>query len=79
MLCVAMISNQLVPIDKIKDLAPAFNNGYGWLSMTELNLLDPNCERFEAIDEMFFVNGEMFVNVVPKLNEKWERLKSLVK
>ena len=72
-----MIVNRPAPIDKIKDLTPPFNNGYGWLSMTELNLIDPSCDRFEAVDEMLFVSGEMFVNVVPKLNEKWEKIKQL--
>lgn len=52
-------------IDAIKDLKPAFCSGYGWLSLVELNLLDPNCDRFEIMEEVTFVDNSVFCSVIP--------------
>jgi hypothetical protein len=60
-----MISQEFAPLDKIKELVPAFCNGYGWLSLAELNLLDPYGERFQELDLITFEDGSIFVIVTP--------------
>lgn len=52
-----------LPLDAINDLDPPFCDGSGWLSIAELNLIDPNCCRFEIIDESIFIDGSVFVLV----------------
>lgn len=67
------------PLDKIKELEPAFCNGYGWLDIIELNLLDPYCDRFEVVDEIIFVDGTIYMSVIPKMNGEWQRLRELAR
>lgn len=55
--------NTVYPISKIAILKPAFDGYIGWLSMTELNLIDPLANRFEVICDMQFENGDLFVLV----------------
>lgn len=62
-----MLSNEadrILKIAEIKNLDPPFNGVSGWLSMTELNLLDPEALRFEIINEVLFEDGSMFVDVL---------------
>jgi hypothetical protein len=72
----SLVANQMItypdrqPFEKIHELAPAFNNGYGWIEVTELNLIDPNGDRFDTVDEIIFIDGSMFVNVVPTTNKQ---------
>jgi hypothetical protein len=66
-------------LDKIKELEPAFSNGYGWLSLAELNLIDPYCDRFEVVEEIIFIDGTIYMSVVPKLDGKWQKLKELTR
>jgi hypothetical protein len=58
-----MSTPQLRELDKIDELEPAFDGFYGWLTVTELNLLDPNCYRFDVIEEVEFIDGTTFVLV----------------
>jgi hypothetical protein len=53
--------NILYPIAKIDILEPPFDGDIGWLSMTELNLLDPLASRFNIICDMQFESGDLFV------------------
>jgi hypothetical protein len=54
-------SNTVYPIYKIAILEPPFDGDIGWLSMTELNLLDPFATRFNVICDMQFESGDLFV------------------
>jgi hypothetical protein len=54
-------SNIRYPIAKIDILDPPFDGDIGWLSMTELNLLDPMAIRFNVICDMQFESGDLFV------------------
>lgn len=62
-----MITRERVPIDEIKKLEPAFYCGHGWLSIAELNLLDPYCKKFKILEQLTFVSGDVFVNVCPSI------------
>lgn len=48
----------------VTELVPAFDGDYGWLTMTELNLIDPNACRFEVLDESEFIDNTVFVLVI---------------
>lgn len=52
-------------LQDIADLTPPFANGYGWLSIAELNVIDPDAARFEIIDEAEFEDGSIFVLIEP--------------
>lgn len=56
-----------LPLETIKTLFPAFCNGYGWLSIEELNLIDPNADRFVIVEMANFIDNSIFVNVVPDI------------
>jgi hypothetical protein len=60
-----MITRSFLKLEKIKELKPAFCNGYGWLSIAELNLIDPYANRFADIEIVTFESGDTFINVVP--------------
>lgn len=62
-----MITRDRVPIEEMKNLEPSFCSGYGWLSIAELNLIDPYCARFKIVEQATFVSGDVFVSVVPIL------------
>lgn len=51
-------------IADIETLTPAFNGVMGWLSMPELNAIDPEALRFEIVDEVLFESGDVFVDVI---------------
>lgn len=53
--------NTVYPIAKIDILEPPFDGNIGWLSMTELNLLDPMATKFDVICDMQFESGDLFV------------------
>lgn len=72
------MDENLSPLEKIKELTPPFSGGYGWLSLAELNLIDPTCERFEVVDEVVFIDRTSFVNVVPLMKSNWASLEKLV-
>lgn len=54
----------VLKIDDINTLTPTFNGVMGWLSMTELNAIDPDALRFEIVDEVLFESGDVFVDVI---------------
>ena len=49
---------QLIEVNK---LTPAFNGFIGWISMTELNVIDPYGSRFEITKSADFIDGTTFV------------------
>jgi hypothetical protein len=53
--------NTIYPVEKIAILEPAFDGDTGWLSMTELNLIDPLASRFNILCDMQFESGDLFV------------------
>lgn len=57
-------TSKLAALDKVSELAPAFDGGYGWLTSTELNLIDPFARRFEVLDDIEFVDGTVFMLVI---------------
>ena len=57
------IETKLLPLDDINTLKPGFDGEYGWLSMQELNCIDPDCIRFEIIDDATFIDNSVFVLV----------------
>lgn len=57
-------TSKLAALNKVSELVPAFDGGYGWLTMTELNLIDPSASRFEILDEIEFVDGTVFVLII---------------
>lgn len=54
----------VLKIEDINTLTPAFNGVMGWLSMPELNAIDPDALRFEIVDEVLFESGDVFVDVI---------------
>lgn len=48
----------------IIDLTPAFDGNRGWLSIIELNLIDPDALRFAIVESMDFEDGSVFVKVI---------------
>ena len=54
---------RLLDFERVKDLAPPFDGNHGWLSMVELNLIDPEANRFDIIESSEFVDGTVFVMV----------------
>lgn len=51
-------------ITDIDILTPAFNGVMGWLSIVELNAIDPDALRFEIVDEVLFEDGSVFVDII---------------
>jgi hypothetical protein len=54
---------EILELYKIEELHPSFDGEYGWLSIAELNCIDPNCDRFEVVDQVAFVDGSVFILV----------------
>jgi hypothetical protein len=54
----------VLEVTDIDTLTPAFNGVMGWLSMPELNAIDPDALRFEIVDEVLFESGDVFVDVI---------------
>lgn len=48
-------------IDKGLDLSPTFNGRSGWLSIAELNAIDPEANRFDVREEFTCEDGTVFV------------------
>jgi hypothetical protein len=55
---------KVLKISDINTLTPAFNGVTGWVSSTELTLLDPDCDRFEIIDMAEFEDGSVFMDII---------------
>jgi hypothetical protein len=51
-------------ISKKLEFTPAFNGIYGWLSIAELNVIDPEARRFDIVDDYTAEDGSVFVKVV---------------
>jgi hypothetical protein len=54
---------KLLEFEKVNELAPAFDGDYGWMTMMELNVVDPNGYRFDIIEDATFEDGTVFVLV----------------
>ena len=55
---------KVLKILDINTLTPAFNGVTGWVSAAELILIDPDCDRFEIIDEAEFEDGSVFMDII---------------
>lgn len=51
-------------LTEITELEPAFDGVSGWLSITELNVIDPNTTRFDIDDDVTFEDGSVWVKVI---------------
>ena len=58
-----MIDTKIYKLDEVNLLEPAFDGEYGWLTMVELNVIDPNATRFNALDLAEFEDRTTFVLV----------------
>lgn len=58
-----MLDTKVYRVDEVNLLEPAFDGEYGWLTISELNIIDANATRFNVLDEAVFEDGTIFVLV----------------
>jgi hypothetical protein len=58
-----MATTKPLELDEVDTLIPIFDGRNGWLRMTHLNYLDPNCIEFDIIDQVTFIDDTVFVLV----------------
>lgn len=56
-------SDRIYKIPEVTELIPAFDGSRGWISVMELNFLDPNCNKYRVIEEAVFEDGTIFMLV----------------
>lgn len=58
-----MFDTKVYKVPEVSLLDPAFDGEYGWLTMSELNVIDSNATRFNILDEAVFEDNTVFALV----------------